>query len=141
MGIVGQLRGGSWALPRPCIFSFLKSGDFPDHTCTKRFLEVKDECCQGMLCPQALQQNPSWQRDVCAHKEDPEISQHGLQNQANQMIGQGKPGRNASIKVIQTAAGCPSVTLSLSPAMYVCPHLQYSLSSKYFTLLHYSYSL
>ena len=52
-------------------------------------------------------------KEMCVHtREDPEISQIWAVNQANQNDWPRETRKKCPIKVIQTATGCPSVTLS-----------------------------
>ena len=100
-------------------FSFLKSGDLSNHTCTKsllggqwRVVLTKARCSRHLFSRIHL----GW--ETCVHTwEDPEIYQTWPVNPANQNDCQKKH----PIKVIQTATKvCLSISSSLSLSLPVC---------------------
>ena len=115
-------------------FSFLKSGDFPDHTCTEMFLGGQRWVLSREVLPTGLCSRIHLGKEMCVHtREDPEISQIWAVNQANQNDWPRETWKKCPIKVIQAATRVP-LSNSLWARPRVCPHLRYSFSpKKYFT--------
>ena len=130
------IKGGGWALLRPCISGFLSLETPPSPTspAEKGSLEVKEEIMLRDALPRCL-----WGRDVWEDPpttwEDPEIYQIWTVNQANQNDWLKETQKRCPIKAIQTSM---RVRLSHSVSPWVClcvqPHVLYIFPlSKYST--------
>ena len=120
----GQLGGGRMDLSQTTYFSFPKSVDFPDHTCTERLTgDQRGRWCQGMLYAYiCLIKSILAKRCFHTHGRIMTYTKYGLWSRKIKKFGQRKTGRNVPHKWFKLPWGHDSGTLPLSLLVYLSTH-------------------